>query len=73
MSCRMSCPEEGDALPLPHCLAKSRTVNGVSLPGRTVEDHCRIAGAVAAELLARMPELLRRFFSGWFSSCRCAS
>ena len=62
MSCRTSCPEEGDALPLPHCLAKSRTVNGVSLPGRTVEDHCRIAGAVAAELLARMPELLRRFF-----------
>ncbi len=49
-------------MPLSHCLAKSRSVDGVSLPGRTVEEHCRIVGAVAAELLQRMPDILRRFF-----------
>lgn len=54
--------EEFEALPLAHCLAKSRMVDGVSQPGRTVEAHCRIVGAVAEELLSRMPEMLCRFF-----------
>lgn len=51
-----------EAIPLEHCLAKSRIVDGVSLAGRTVEEHCRIVGAVAEELLERMPETTRRFF-----------
>ncbi len=49
-------------LPLEDCLAKTRTVDGESLPGRTVEDHCRIVGAAASELLHLMPECTRRLF-----------
>ena len=50
------------AIPLEHCLAKSRKVDGLSLAGRTVEEHCRITGAVAEELLSRLPERMQRFF-----------
>lgn len=43
------------ALPLESCLAKTRIdEDGVPRAGRTVEDHCRITGAVAACLLARL-------------------
>lgn len=54
--------EAPTSLPLEHCLAKSRNVDGASLAGRTVEAHCRIVGAVAEELLNRMPEQLHSFF-----------
>jgi len=51
------------ALPLELCLAKTRTLpDGQTGPGRTVEEHCRIAGAVALELLARMPAVQRALF-----------
>ena len=50
------------AIPLEHCLAKSRNVDGRTLPGRTVEEHCRITGAIAAQLLAAMPLNVRCFF-----------
>ena len=42
------------------CLAKTRKMeNGVE-PGYTVVSHCHIVGAVARELLQRMPILLRQ-------------
>lgn len=44
-----------EALPLEQCLAKSRVRNGESLPGRTVEEHCSITGAVASALLESLP------------------
>ena len=49
-------------VPLENCLAKSRTENGVALPGRTVEEHCRITGAVARALLAALPPCTARLF-----------
>lgn len=56
-------PSPAQALPLNRCLAKSRRLeNGASGPGRTVEEHCRIVGAVALELLNRMPNCVRRLF-----------
>ena len=50
-------------VPLEKCLAKTRlTKVGDKTSGRTVEDHCRIAGAVAALLTERLnllfPDLL---------------
>ena len=50
-------------VPLEKCLAKTRlTKLGDKTSGRTVEDHCRIAGAVAALLTERLnllfPDLL---------------
>lgn len=52
-----------DALPLHRCLAKSRRLeDGRTVAGRTMEEHCRIVGAVARELLARMPDCVRRLF-----------
>ena len=44
------------ALELHECLAKSRDLNGATVPGRSVEEHCRISGAVAAELAKRFTE-----------------
>ena len=43
-------------LPLERCLAKSREWHGSAAAGRSVEEHCRIAGAVAAELARRFEE-----------------
>ena len=54
------------ALPLEQCLAKSYKLNGKFLPGRDVETHCRIVGAVAEELFRRMPRSLHRFFPEGF-------
>lgn len=42
------------ALPLEKCLAKTWNNGDIREKGRTVEEHCRIAGAVAEELLARL-------------------
>ena len=49
-------PPEGDnaALPLEQCLAKSWEKGEGIAPGRTVEEHCCIAGAVASSLAARL-------------------
>lgn len=48
-----SCPRA--ALPLERCLAKTRRMSGDSTAaGRTVEEHCRIAGAIAAALARRL-------------------
>lgn len=48
---------------LEYCLAKTRiTSAGTSCSGRTVEEHCRIAGAVAQDLLSRLPSALRSLF-----------
>lgn len=44
-----------EPLPLEQCLAKSRVKDGETLPGRTVEEHCRITGAVAQALLSAFP------------------
>ena len=42
------------ALELAQCLAKTRsTPQGATTTGRSVEEHCRIAGAIAKELAAR--------------------
>ncbi|NTW47293.1 MAG: hypothetical protein HGB16_04045, partial [Chlorobaculum sp.] len=50
-------PVERPLLPLESCLAKSRKIDASrSVAGRTVLDHCRIAGEVARELIARSPE-----------------
>ena len=47
------------ALPPERCLAKTRKLpNDRTTRGRTVEDHCRIAGAVAACLAARYEAIL---------------
>lgn len=47
-------PAEHPPLPLENCLAKSRKIDADrSVAGRTVLDHCRIAGEVARELIAR--------------------
>lgn len=40
------------------CLAKSRQCSGRTEAGRTVEEHCRIAGAVAAVLVSRLNDVL---------------
>lgn len=51
------------ALPLSQCYAKTHlNAQGQSLLGRTVEDHCRIVGAVAHCLLQRMPTAQRALF-----------
>ena len=51
------------ALALERCLAKTRrTPDHVCLPGRNVEEHCRIVGAVARCLIARMPLAQRLLF-----------
>lgn len=48
-----SCPRA--ALPLERCLAKTRRMSGDSTAaGRTVEEHCRITGAIAAALARRL-------------------
>ena len=44
------------------CLAKSRMKDGVCLPGRTVEEHCRITGAVAARLCSALSPARSAFF-----------
>ena len=56
-------PTEHPPLPLESCLAKSRKIDADrSIAGRTVLDHCRIAGEVARELIARSPTFLREPF-----------
>lgn len=45
---------ERKPLPLEYCLAKTHMGKHGICPGRTVEEHCRIAGAVAQNLLARL-------------------
>ena len=56
-------PVERPLLPLESCLAKSRKIDASrSVAGRTVLDHCRIAGEVARELIARSPGFLRESF-----------
>jgi CRISPR-associated endonuclease/helicase Cas3 len=56
-------PAEHPPLPLESCLAKSRKMDALrSIAGRTVFDHCRIAGEVARELIARSPAFLRESF-----------
>ncbi len=56
-------PVERPLLPLESCLAKSRKIDASrSVAGRTVLNHCRIAGEVARELIARSPEYLRESF-----------
>lgn len=43
------------------CLAKTwKEDSGIIEPGHTVASHCHIVGAVARELLQRMPKLLRQ-------------
>ncbi|MCQ2445060.1 MAG: CRISPR-associated helicase Cas3', partial [Mailhella sp.] len=64
---RTSKEEERETIPLESCLAKTwavATPEGElrTLPGRTVEDHSRIAMAVAARLLAMMPETVRGIY-----------
>lgn len=53
------------ALPLEQCIAKTRigSANSVPTAGRTVEEHCRIVGAVARVLLQRMPHAQQVLFS----------
>lgn len=51
------------ALPLPCCLAKTRSLpDGRTAAGRSVADHSRIAGAVANMLLERLPDSIRSSF-----------
>lgn len=48
------------ALPLSKCIAKTvYSVQGVTEPGLTVEEHCRIVGMVARELVSRFPAGIR--------------
>lgn len=47
-------------IPLDSCLAKTRYGENGKIPGRTVEEHCRIAGAVA-----------RRLLEGYYSKIAC--
>lgn len=49
-------PEAPRPLPLSRCLAKTWERGGQILPGRLVEEHCRIAGAAAEEYLRRLCE-----------------
>lgn len=54
-------------LPLECCLAKTRrlsngSADGHVVEGRTVIDHSRLAGAVADELLDRLPDMVRSLF-----------
>lgn len=46
------------ALPPDRCLAKTRTTGNGVAAGRTVEEHCRIAGAIAAALARRCNAVL---------------
>lgn len=50
------------ALPFEKCLAKTWN-NGVILCGRTVEDHCRIAGSIAKMLISIFNKLVFNFFT----------
>ena len=51
------------ALALEQCLAKTRTApDGTVQAGRSVEEHCRIVGAVARSLLQRMPRFQQLLF-----------
>lgn len=51
---------DSDCLPLEKCLAKTwRDATGEILPGRSVEEHCRIAGAIAMELMDGYFSLLK--------------
>ena len=54
--------KETPVIPLEECLAKSRVKDGATLPGRTVEEHCRITGAVAGSLMAALPPCTARLF-----------
>ena len=50
----LSSPEDMNmkTIPLEACLAKTwKSKNGEILPGRNVEEHCRITGAIAEKLL----------------------
>ncbi|MDD2967379.1 MAG: CRISPR-associated helicase Cas3' [Desulfovibrionaceae bacterium] len=65
----MKCPpppkseQPTEALAFNQCLAKTRMAPDGSLcAGRTVEEHCRIVGAVAQALLAQAPPCLRALF-----------
>lgn len=49
-------------LPLSECLAKTWIKNGQIAPGRTVEEHCRIAGAIAEKLLTGYFSLISYLF-----------
>ncbi|NTW54191.1 MAG: hypothetical protein HGB15_05435 [Chlorobaculum sp.] len=56
-------PADHLALTLESCLAKSQKIEAEhSVAGRTVYNHCRNAGAVALELIARSPAFLREPF-----------
>lgn len=46
-----SSPIPYPTIPLDHCLAKTRYWENGKLAGRTVEEHCRIAGEVAKQLM----------------------
>lgn len=55
LRCPVDIPEiEMEPLPLASCLAKTHVGKHGIEAGRTVEAHCRIAGAVAQRLLERM-------------------
>lgn len=51
-------PPSRKTLPLERCLAKTWKHSAACAPGRSVEEHCRIAGAVAAELASRLEDIL---------------
>lgn len=51
-------PPSRKTLPLERCLAKTWKRSAACAPGRSVEEHCRIAGAVAAELASRLEDIL---------------
>ena len=51
-----------ETIPEKCCLAKSRVKDGITLPGRTVEEHCRITGAVAKALLDALAPCTARLF-----------
>ena len=50
------------ALPFEQCLAKTYIANGVSLCGRYVEEHCKIAGKVAEAIVSIYPQAIREEF-----------
>lgn len=51
-----------ETIPEKCCLAKTREKDGITLSGRTVEEHCRITGAVAKALLAALSPCTARLF-----------
>ncbi|KGA93897.1 CRISPR-associated helicase Cas3, protein [Leptospirillum ferriphilum] len=49
------------ALTIEQCLAKTiKQPDGVVIPGRNILEHCHIVGEVAKEILARMPDWIRK-------------